>query len=170
MMDPDSTLPMIPEKDQLERNILIDRICRRFECDWTAGNRLSIETTLSTADGADHDDTLRRSLLSELIVLDVVLRTRCGETPRLDDYVSRFSSIETELDVTAAFRNGLDWSKSAEEISDGPPDRIGDYRVIREIGRGGMGKVAWSSSFIRRAIGNAREVARSEQFLRSHKC
>ncbi len=64
----------------------IDELCDEFERQWQAGARPEIGFFLDqvSADARSH-------LLRELVAVEVELRVQKGETPRLDDYVPRFS-------------------------------------------------------------------------------
>ena len=74
------------------------------------------------------------------------LRLRRGERPTLDEYVAQYPELESSIrEVFPAIEmvEGLapvvdDRADPGREV---PPDRLGDYRIIREVGRGGMGIV-----------------------------
>jgi serine/threonine protein kinase/WD40 repeat protein len=118
---------------------LIDRQCRQFEDEWRSGKRPSIETILSACPEASADPELHDLLLTELIVLEVMLRTDSGESLRLESFVERFSS--SRVDIASAFQNGLSSLQPLPADIDEVPIQIGDYRIVQEIGRGGMGIV-----------------------------
>ncbi len=140
MMDNDATRLDLDQTRNLKQQLVVDQVCRRFQDEWNSGRQPAIEETLSTCNEASTDDEVRRLLLEELIILDVALRKKQGESPQLDDYVSRFSS--SKIDVAAAFHSGADQAQPVAAKDTSPlPKVIGDYRVIREIGRGGMGVV-----------------------------
>jgi serine/threonine-protein kinase len=77
--------------DQAKR---IDEACDRFEAAWKAaganGSRPRIEDALEALSEDDRPIALR-----ELIHLDVFYRRRLGETPRPDDYQSRFPALDS---------------------------------------------------------------------------
>jgi eukaryotic-like serine/threonine-protein kinase len=118
---------------------LIDRQCRQFEDEWRSGSRPSIEAILVACPEASSDPQLHDLLLNELIVLDVMLRTDSGESLRLESYLERFSS--SRVDIASAFQNGLSSLQPLPADVDEVPIQIGDYRIVQEIGRGGMGIV-----------------------------
>src|SRR5437868_6852601 len=62
----------------------IDAVCDRFEADWRAGRAPRIEDYLGDLAGAG-----RWALLRELLMLEVELRRRRGETPDPGDYLAR---------------------------------------------------------------------------------
>ena len=52
-----------------------------------------------------------------------------------------FNSIDELHNVAAGFASPPDWPPRESEPADGDTRRLGDFRLIREIGRGGMGVV-----------------------------
>jgi len=123
----------------LEQLRIIDRRCRQFEDEWRSGSLPSITTAIESCPEACSDPELHDLLLTELIVLDVMLRTSSGESLRLESYLDRFDS--TRVDIASAFQNGLNCLQTESARADELPMQIGDYRIVREIGRGGMGIV-----------------------------
>jgi eukaryotic-like serine/threonine-protein kinase len=75
-----------------------------------------------------------------------VQRYRQGERPALTDYIARHPQLAEEIEElfpalvmmeeVAADESGRSSSPVARV-----PDRLGDYRILREVGRGGMGIV-----------------------------
>jgi serine/threonine protein kinase/WD40 repeat protein len=129
----------------------VDAICDRFEAEWQAGGRPRIEDALGGERGP-----ARAALLRELILLEVTYRLGLGERPEPGEYLSRFPAEAEE--ARAAFevaklgpvlirREDLR-SDAPDDSIDGAParaasrlDRLGDYRILRSIGEGGMGVV-----------------------------
>ncbi len=69
-----------------------------------------------------------------------------GDSPSIDDYARRHPDLEDrirELFPTLVMVEELapDVEDQPAEVAHKIPDRLGDYHVIREIGRGGMGVV-----------------------------
>lgn len=116
----------------------IDRICRRFEQAWRQDRPVSIEHCLLEVEPVEQP-----RLLEELIAAEWELRIRHDEIPVAGDYLHRFPDhqdlVETICGVmTAEFAEApVPFVKSLPQEG----DHLGDYRIIREIGRGGMGIV-----------------------------
>ncbi len=88
----------------------------------------------------------------ELLAEDFLDRKRRGERPTLQDYLDRHPELAEEIrDLFPALLMMEDLGESsgattgslaADGIAPGPrPERLGDYRILREIGRGAW---AWS--------------------------
>lgn len=81
------------------------------------------------------------------LVDDFIERCRRGETPAVEDYVKLLPESADEIRATfpmlamieSAARRGRD--SSPVPTNSALLERIGDYRIVREIGRGGMGVV-----------------------------
>jgi WD40 repeat protein len=130
--------------------VRLDGVCTEFEAIWRGGSRPCIEDFLTRADGAD-----RPALLRELVHLDAYHRRRRGEVCRPDDYAGRFSDLDpTWLSraLTAPATVTLASGAAAGSTADAPtgsaanapagyPIRFGNYELLGEIARGGMGVV-----------------------------
>lgn len=87
----------------------------------------------------------------EELAEDFLLRQRRGETPTLEDYVRRHPELADdirELFPALVMIENLGGSSLAAtgahetaEPGQAKLERIGDYRIVREVGRGGMGVV-----------------------------
>src|SRR5438094_9753042 len=81
----------------------------------------------------------------EQLAEDFLTRYRCGERPSLTEYVRQYPDVAGELgDIIQALLMLEDLGAgdgAAGEPAAPPPERLGDYRIVREIGRGGMGVV-----------------------------
>src|SRR6516164_3386847 len=74
-------------------------------------------------------------------------RYRRGERPALSEYIRKHPDLADEIREVFPALVMMEQLKPAAPASGAPPaerslpDRIGDYRLLREIGRGGMGIV-----------------------------
>jgi serine/threonine protein kinase len=91
-----------------------------------------------------HSDTTRHPV--DVLAEEFAERMRRGEQPSIDEYVSRFPQYADVL------RSVLQPIEAVERVSSiqaaqnavqsmRPPKQLGDFRVVRELGRGGMGIV-----------------------------
>jgi serine/threonine-protein kinase len=135
MSDTIPTANATPPLDLAQR---VDRVCSRFEAAWKAARGGSpppiIEEFL-----ADTSDPERSALLSELILLDVHYRRRRGEDCQAHDYTDRFPGLDltwlaevvTTVPAAGLTESSRSWSNQT----------FGDYELMEEIARGGMGVV-----------------------------
>ena len=92
-------------------------------------------------DDAERDDLLDR------LVEEFAGRFRRGEQPSLKDYTDRYPELADEIralfpamvQVEQVGEICHDWDEA--ETRTPPLSQVGDYRIIREIGHGGMGVV-----------------------------
>jgi serine/threonine protein kinase len=151
--------------DSLARDRSVNRSCERFEASWRAGERPRVADYLASSDPAEHD-----ALFVELMALEVELRREGGETPGIDEYVAEFpdrkavvekifSELEPHWPSPARTRDNArpgDCPRDEGDIAEARTVRgphpgvpvetgllgmIGDYELIEEIARGGMGVV-----------------------------
>ena len=83
--------------------------------------------------------------LLDQLAEDYIARLREGQEPTLDEYCLRYPELADDirelLPTLAMLEQVAPEAEPQTGRLDGVPDRIGDYSVIREIGRGGMGIV-----------------------------
>ena len=105
----------------------------------------------SANDGAtEHDERHPVDILAD----EFAAKINDGEQPSIDDYAARypehaalirsvFPSLELVRRVSARVdqHRSNDSSNIAKSIRDASPELIGDFQIVREIGRGGMGVV-----------------------------
>jgi len=129
----------------------IDRHCLAFENAWKAGGSPAIERFLE-----DVPEPERATLLHELLLIDMAYRRLHGERPAVAEYEARFPGAAEA--IAASFQQptvGLvgDWAPGktkAEDLASVPmpataeaegPARFGDYELLEQVARGGMGVV-----------------------------
>jgi WD40 repeat protein/serine/threonine protein kinase len=98
-------------------------------------------------DASERDDLLDR------LVEEFTARLRRGERPALKEYTDRYPELADEIrdlfpamvQVEQAKEICNEWDEvdraDAGMPAPPPPQQVGDYRIVREIGRGGMGVV-----------------------------
>ncbi len=119
----------------------IDRCCDRIEADWHDGRRSPVETYVASVDASVKDDCLK-----SLQELESKLRRTAGETPRPDEYATRFEGRQDQSDTSGGLDSGQPPQETLADRSGGRrfkgiPDDFGRYRIERQIGRGAMGRV-----------------------------
>jgi serine/threonine protein kinase len=99
-----------------------------------------------TERAGDHDggDSACETLLSEAAD-EFLERVQRGEQPEVEDYAERYPEVAEALrDVLPALRAMHEVPSAPESSGDAAPEiggRLGDFRILRELGRGGMGVV-----------------------------
>jgi serine/threonine protein kinase/Flp pilus assembly protein TadD len=134
----------------------LDRVCGPFEAACKAALRGSpwprIEDHLATATEPD-----RPRFVQELILLDVHYRRRAGEPLEAATYQNRFPELDSDWlrKALEPLREGRPASSTPDALPAGPgladrppsspaeqtPERMGEYRILRKVGSGGMGIV-----------------------------
>ncbi len=131
MTPPDSSTH--PSKLSFKLRMEVESICADFEDRWSSEATDLIEEALRKA-----PPSLRSHLVTELIGIECEFRELDGNTPIREEYVERFPN--DTADVNAGFDLWQQLTKAKQTPLE-TPERIGNYRVIREIGRGGTGVV-----------------------------
>jgi serine/threonine protein kinase len=97
-------------------------------------------------------ESMSESDLFNELAFEFAERYRRGERPSLTEYIGRHPELEDEIrDLFPALvmmervganddRGSADGS-ARSRLAESMPERLGDYRIQREIGRGGMGIV-----------------------------
>jgi serine/threonine protein kinase len=112
-----------------------DKICRDFEESWQT-KRITVEQFL---DSQTFSESVRSDLTKRLILCEVELLRRAGETPQSIDYESRFPELESEV-VSDLFSLPAPPIPPAKALTDKPVFPT-PYKVGKQIGTGGVGTV-----------------------------
>ena len=88
--------------------------------------------------------------LIDLLAEDFVARYRLGERPGFTEYIRQHPQLEAEIRELfptlvmmekARSLGGSTDTRTPQGLSTELPERLGEYRILREVGRGGMGIV-----------------------------
>lgn len=118
-------------------------LCDAFTKDWQHSSGASIASYLERV-GAEAQPTLFRNLLE----IEIERRRHVGEQPRLEQYVEKFPkyaslmrNVFLEHSRVSAVGPREPERPKAVAFTTPAASRLGDYRLLRELGRGGMGVV-----------------------------
>jgi serine/threonine-protein kinase len=132
-----------PELTSVDRARGVNLACERFEAAWRAGDRPWIETYLDAVPEPD-----RPALLVELLRLEWELRRGRGECVGLGEYLERFPERARAIEDAFQASQGETVAFEPSEPKRAGPDSLpgglgafGDYELLEEIARGGMGIV-----------------------------
>lgn len=113
-----------------------NRLCEDFQARWESGQPIGVEDFLKESGWRTNEESADdSSVLIKLIQREMEQRRQKGESPSVDEYVSRFPGVDAD---------------SIQDLfvlpAPPPPDYSGPllpnrYRPLEQIGRGGIGSV-----------------------------
>ena len=116
----------------------IDDLGDRFDRELVKGDAPRIETFLAEA-----PEAAREGLLAELLAMELEYRKRNGDDPRQDEYIRRFP--ERNGVIAGVFARDATTHYPGKDTISLPvnvPPVLANFRLIKELGRGGMG-IVW---------------------------
>ena len=119
----------------LHARLTIDELCTRFEEERSASTQGSLIDDYISASAPE----LRDDLLAELIAIECEFLDRRNQKPNEANYLKQFAQ-----NPTAVKRGFVLWksaTKPTPRLLDEMPEKIGEYKLLRELGRGGTGVV-----------------------------
>ncbi len=97
------------------------------------------------------DNLINPTILVDELAEDFACRWRAGQRPSVDEYANRYPELADEIrSVLGAVVMMEQFKPQREDDTPAPPnetsaprlpERVGEFRIVREIGRGGMGVV-----------------------------
>jgi serine/threonine protein kinase/tetratricopeptide (TPR) repeat protein len=118
-------------------------LCEAFPGEWTPGSASLLGAYLERV-----ADNARPTLLRNLLPIEIELRRAGGEQPRVEEYLERFPQFaslvrETFLTLSSVSPDASRQTTLPKSAPGRVPAacRLGEYRLLGELGQGGMGVV-----------------------------
>lgn len=117
----------------------IDSVCTQFEAEWSSQTATSLAVIAVERFRPDH---AKGQLLRELVAIDCELRTNAELDPDPGQFAELFPQFKSDIERAVELWKQTEFAREKSiSLLETPPERIGDYRIIREIGRGGTSVV-----------------------------
>lgn len=136
MKDTTDSKPLRPT-DRLLVQMQIEEICSSFEQDWSDDSIREIETLARKIESNNQS-----SLIGELLSVDFELRQGSDAGLSLEVYLAQLPEFSKETNESIGlWQSKVEICDPAARRETRAPERIGDYRIVRFIGKGGAGAV-----------------------------
>jgi len=123
-----------------QRKLQLERLCTEFERIWQSDTQPGIREFLEGVDPALHAE-----IVVELVVMECELQEAANDLPRKSDYHERLPQWKSQVDEAfAAWSNDRLGDTIVEHSGRSfgqAPEQVGEFRILRQIGEGGMGVV-----------------------------
>jgi serine/threonine protein kinase/Flp pilus assembly protein TadD len=133
---PSASAALPPDADATPADLLADRLADEIAASWERGRPVRAEDLL-----ADHPELYERPRAAvRLIYEEICQRQASGEQVSAGELHGRFPRLRHELDVLLRCHHLLDLTPRAPSVP-AAGEVLGEYRLLAELGRGGLGRV-----------------------------
>lgn len=142
-LDPSKAGNLSTTEISLDHRLLIDQLASDFERHWPLASRQSIESTLQNASDVGLEPECIAELFRELLLIELELLDRTGETLQPSEYLCRFPDRASDIEEICSQYEPLK-DRQTKPLQDEASDVVPfSTRYTQEalIARGGMGIV-----------------------------